>query len=90
MTAGISCKDGEETTAPICVSYPAQDPKTRGEMWLGEPEEEESSFWAGTAAEEALLPSTAGRGSEASGTARRWCFRQPLGVDSAEAAVELQ
>lgn len=88
-TVGISFKDGVETAAPTCVSYPAQDPKTRGEMWPGVTEEE-SSFWAGTATEEAVLPSTAGRGSTGSGTARRWCFKQPLGVDSAEAAAVLQ
>lgn len=70
------------------MSKPAQDPKTRGEMWPGEPEAL-SSFWAGTETEE-VPPSAAGGGSAASGTVRWWCFRQPLGGDSVEAAEELQ
>lgn len=86
ITVGIS---GEETTAPTCVSYPARDPNTSGEMWPGVPEDG-SSFWAGTATAEDVLPSIAGLDSTGSGTTRRWCFRQPLGVDSADAAAVLQ
>lgn len=55
-------------------------------MWLCAPEEE-SSLW-GT--EDRVFPSTTGQGSAGSGGARRWCFRQPLGGDSAEDAVVLQ
>lgn len=45
---------------------------------------EDSSFWADATAED--LPS--GPASAGSGAARRWCFRQPLGVDSAAAALQ--
>lgn len=83
---GISCKDGVEPAAAstTCVSYLAEDPKTRGDMWLWVPGEE-SSVCAGAAMEESVLPSTAGQGSAGSGMARRCCFKQPL-----EAAVVLQ
>lgn len=76
----------EEAIAPSGVLYASDVPNINAVMWLCA-HEDKGSFWATV---DRHFPSTVGQGSDGSRGTRRWCFKQPLGGDSADAAAVLQ